>query len=417
MADDASLRRHRNFMRFWEAHAVSALGSQVTLLALPLTAILVLHASAFEVALLSTAVTVPNIAGVPAGVLVDRLRRRQVLIAADVGRAALIGSVPAAYAVGLLSLPQLYVVAVGGGTLSVLFEIASQAYLPSVVDRRRLVEANAKLEASRVVAQAVGPGIGGALVSLVTAPVALLADALSFVGSACLIRSTSSLVELDQPVSSATRRGPARELRAGARFVLEHPYLRPLLLGHALANLALGVVWAIVIVFAVRVLRLDAAVVGILLSLGQIGGFAGAAFGRWAAATFGVGRVAAAAFLLFGPATLLIAVAPAGMAIPFLALGWILETLARTLYGVGATSIRQALVPDRLQARATGFQTTVGTGAFPLGTAIGSALAGTVGLRPAMVIGALISFLPFVPIVMSPVRSLRELPEQADRAA
>jgi MFS family permease len=195
--------------------------------------------------------------------------------------------------------------------------------------------------------------------------------------------------------------------------VLAHRYLRPLLLSHALANLALGLVWAIVVVYAVRRLGLTAALVGAVLSLGQIGGFAGAAFGRRVAERLGVGRTVIVAFFLFGPATLLLAAAPRDAALPFLALGWTLENLARALYSVSATSVRQALVPDRLQARVVGFSTTAGTGAFPLGTAIGGALAGSFGLRQAMLIGALISFLPFIPVAASPVRSLRELPNGA----
>ena len=192
--------------------------------------------------------------------------------------------------------------------------------------------------------------------------------------------------------------------------MLGHPYLRPLLLGHALANLALGFVWAIVIVYAVRELGLTAATVGLVLSLGQIGGFLGAVFGRPLADRLGVGPTVVTSLFLFGPATLLLAVAPRNVAIVFLALGWILENLARALYGVSATSIRQALVPNRLLARATGFTTTAGTGAFPIGTAIGGALAGALGLRQAMLLGTVVALLPFLPVALSPVRSLRSVP-------
>jgi MFS family permease len=407
------LWRDGDFLRLWSAQSVSAVGSQVTLLALPLTALLVLHARPYEVALLATAGSLPYLAlGIPAGVWVDRVHRRPVMIAADLGRAALLVSAPVAYGLGLLTLPHLYVVAVVNGSLSVLFEIAAQAYLPSVVARTQLIEANAKFEASRVIASAAGPGGGGGLIALATAPVALLADAASFVASACLVGSVSRREERPHVAHGET--GARRNLREGGRYVLSHPYLRPLLLAHSLANLALGLVWAIVIVYAVRELGLTAAVVGVVLSLGQIGGFSGAAFGRRMADRLGVGRTVVTAFFLFGPATLVLAVAPRDAAILFLAFGWILENLARALYGVTATSVRQALVPDRLQARVTGFSTTVGTGAFPLGTAIGGALAGGLGVREAMLVGALISFLPFIPVIASPVRSLRNLPGLAE---
>ena len=401
---------HRDFRRLWSAQAVSALGSQVTLLALPLTALLALHARPYEVALLATANTLPNLAlGIPAGVWIDRARRRLVMIGADLGRATMLASVPVAYGLGILTLPHLYLVAVVTGSLSVLFEIASAAYLPSVVTPAQLIEANAKFEGSRVVAWAAGPGAGGGLVSLVTAPVALLADAASFLASAGLIGSMSAREELPQPAHDGVK-PKRRDLREGAAYVLRHAHLRALLASHALANLALGIVWAIVIVYAVRDLGLTAALVGVALSLGQIGGFAGAVLGQRVAQVAGVGRTVVVAFFLFGPATLLLAAAAKTAAVLFVSVGWALENLARALYGVTATSVRQALVPHNLQARVVGFTTTAGTGAFPLGTAVGGALAGGLGLRHAMLVGALISFLPFIPVAASPVRSLRDLP-------
>jgi MFS family permease len=403
------LWRHADFMRLWSAAGVSAVGSQVTLLALPLTAILVLHASAFEVAAISTAVTLPNLLGIVAGVWLDRVRRRRVMIAADFGRAAVLASVPVAYAFGVVDLPQLYAVALVSGALTVFFEIASQAYLPVIVRRQQLVEANAKLQGATVAAQSAGPGIGGALVTLVSAPVAILADAVSFLVSGLLIASISSGYELPQEPSprATTRRSGLRE---GARYVFSDPYLRPLLLSHSLANLALGLLWAIVIVYAVRVLGLSAATIGVILSTGHIGGFAGAVFARRIAERVGVGPVVVGAFFLFGPATLLLASATRHTAIIFVGLGWILESFARSLYGVSATSLRQALVPDRLQARVSGVTATTGTSAFPLGTLIGGALAATFGIREAMVVAATVSFVPFLPVIASPVRSLHELP-------
>jgi len=403
------LWRNKDFLRLWSAQGISAIGGQITILALPLTAILVLQASAFEVALLATAASVPYLAlGIPVGVWVDRVRRRPVMIAADVGRAAALASLPAAYGIGVLTLPHLYVVAVVSGSLSVCFEVASQAYLPSVVTREQLVEANSRFEATRVIAQVAGPSAGGGLVSLVTAPVALLADAASFVASAHLITSVSKRHETTQTTSGDSH-STRHDLREGARYVLSHRYLRPLLLAHSLANLALGLVWSIVIVYAVRELGLTAAAVGAVLSVGQLGGFAGAALASKSASIAGVGRIVVAAFFLFGPATLLLAGAPTSVAILFLGLGWTLENFARALYGVCATSVRQAFVPSRLQARVTGFLVTAGMGTFPLGTAIGAVLAAAVGLRGAMILAAFISFLPFIPVAASPIRSLRDL--------
>ena len=404
----AGLWLHHDFVRLWTAAGISAAGTQVTLLALPLTAILVLHASAFEVAGLATAGTLPNLLlGVAAGVWLDRVPRRQVMVAADFGRAAVLASVPAAYVLGVLSLPQLYLVALIGGSLNVLFEIASGAYLPSVVPRAQLVEANAKLQAAVVGAQAAGPSIGGALVTLVSAPMAIVVDALSFVTSGSLIASATERGEIrrePQPKKTSLR----SELREAARYLLSEPYLRPLLVGHALANIALGALWAIVIVYAVRVLGMMPGTLGVVLSLGQLGGVIGAAFAHRIADRIGVGRVVVASFFLFGPATVLMATATGETALVFVTVGWILESLARSLYGVSATSVRQALVPDRLQGRVIGLTTTVGTGAFPLGTLLGGALAGAFGLREAMFFAAGVAVLPFIAVAASPIRSLRD---------
>jgi MFS family permease len=403
------LWREANFLRLWTAAAISAIGSQVTLLALPLTAIYVLHAPAFQVAAISTAATLPNLLGVIAGVWLDRLPRRRVMIAGDLGRAAVLATVPLADAVGVVSLPQLYAVALLSGVLSLCFEIAAQAYLPTLVKHGQLIEANAKLQGAEVAAQGAGPTIGGVLVTLVSAPLAILADAASFILSGLLIGAISRRDDSRQDFGApASRR--RRELREGMRYVFSDAYLRPLLIAHSLANLALGLLWAIMLVYAVRVLDLSAAMIGVILSLGQVGGVAGAALSRKLAERAGVGRVVAGSFFLFGPATLLIASATKSTAIVFVGLGWILESLARSLYGVAATSVRQALVPDRLQARVIGFTTTVGTGAFPLGTLLGGGLAAAFGLRPAMLAAAVLGFIPFLPVALSPLRSLREVP-------
>jgi len=408
VARPGGLWRHHDFVRLWSAAGISAAGTQVTLLALPLTAILVLHASAFEVAALATAGTVPNLAlGIAAGVWLDRVPRRPVMIAADFGRAFVLASVPVAYVLGMLSLAQLYLVALIGGSLNVVFEISSGAYLPSVVPRAQLVEANAKLQSAVVTAQAAGPSIGGALVSLLSAPMAIVVDAVSFLISGSLISSANARGEVHrepQPRVSSLR----AELREAATYLLSDPYLRPLLIGHALANLALGLLWGIVIVYAVRVLGLMPGTIGVILSLGQIGGVIGAVFARRIAARVGVGSVVVASFFLFGPATLLMATATEQTAIAFVTVGWTLESLARSLYGVSATSVRQALVPDRLQGRVIGLTTTAGTGAFPLGALLGGALAGALGLREAMFFAATAAVLPFIAVAASPIRTLRD---------
>jgi len=216
-----SLWRHGDFMKLWSAQTISQFGSQITFLALPLAAIIILEASAFEVAVLGALEFAPwLLLSLPAGAWVDRMRRRPVLIAADVGRAVALASVPAAYAVDVLTLWQLYAVGFLTGCLTVFFDIAYQSYLPSLVERRQLAEGNSKLEISRSGAQLGGPGLAGALVDLVTAPVAILGDAISFLVSAFFLGTIRREESVERPIERTRLRV---EIVEGLRFVLGHP--------------------------------------------------------------------------------------------------------------------------------------------------------------------------------------------------
>lgn len=412
----SGLWSNREFLKLWAAQAVSAFGSQITNVALPLAAILALHASAFQVAVLTALASLPYaIFSIPGGVLVDRVRRRPLMVTADVGRGLILLSIPAAYALGALTLQQLYAVAFAHGTLTVAFALASQAYLPSLLPRSELVDANAKFEATAVVARGAGPGAAGGLVALVGAPVAILGDALALLASGGFIRSIRHR-ESEHELESSSSRSVRRELHEGARHILSSPYLKALLAGNSLANFSLGLVWSMVIVFAVRTLGLGPAFVGIVLSLGQIGGLLGAALGTRIATAIGVGPTVAVSTFLFGPALVVLAAAPSAAPVPFLALGWAFESFARALYGVSAASVRQAIVPDRLQGRVVGFMSALGVGAFPLGALVGGGLAASLGLRPAMFVGAAVSFAPFLPTVFSPLRRLRLLSDFEERS-
>jgi MFS family permease len=416
----SGLWSNREFLKLWAAQAVSAFGSQITNVALPLAAILALHASAFQVAVLTALASIPYaIFSIPGGVWVDRIRRRSLMVAADVGRGLILLSIPAAYVSGALTLPQLYLVAFAHGTLTVAFALASQAYLPSLLPRSELVDANAKFEATAVVARGAGPAAAGGLVSLVGAPLAILGDAIALLASGAFIRSIKHREPGREPENSSIR-SVRRELHEGARYILSSAYLKPLLAGNSLANFSLGLVWSIVIVFAVRTLGLGPALVGIVLSLGQIGGLLGAALGTRIANAIGVGPTVTVSTFLFGPALVVLAAAPSATPVPFLALGWAIESFARALYGVSAASVRQALVPDRLQGRVVGFMSALGVGAFPLGALVGGAVAASLGLRAAMFVGAAVSFGPFLPTLFSPVRRLAllsDLEEPSERAA
>jgi MFS family permease len=409
----SGLWRDGDYLRFWGAQGISALGSQITLVALPLAAILTLDASTFEVAVLTGLEFLPFVLlGVPAGVWVDRLRRRPVLVLTDVARGVSLLSIPAAYAFDSLTLPHLYAVALVNGSLTVFFTLAYQAYLPELVARRQLVEANAKFEATETIARLAGPGIGGALVSLLTAPVALLADAISFLASGALIASIGH----DERSASAGPRPSAPpgfwgELREGGRVALRNAYIRALLATTALINIGFNMAWAVLLVFAIRELRLGAGVAGLVLSVGEVGGLLGALAATRVMIRLGVGPAILASGAIFAPSLMVLAVAPSELAFLFLAAGWATMSFANVVYNTTTVSLRQAYVPQRLQGRVVGFNRAIVWGVSPLGALLGGVLGTLVGLRGALAAGALVCLLALIPALLSPVRQLRDLPE------
>lgn len=405
----AGLWRHGDYLHLWGAQGISAFGSQITLLALPLVAILTLRASAFEVAALTALGLVPFIfLSAPAGVWVDRLRRRPILVLTDIGRGASLLSIPIAYALGALTLPHLYGVALLNGVLTVFFTLAYQAYLPSLLAREHLVEANTKFEATESAARLAGPGAAGGLVALTSAPVAVLADAVTFFASGALIVS----MKHREAVAADPAKEPGafwHELRDGGRFALRNVYTRAILATTAIINVGFSMAWAILLVYVVRELEMSAGTAGLVLSAGEAGGLLGVIVASRLTRRAGAGPVIIGSAALFGPALLVIALAPSSMPIPFVILGWSLGSFASVLYNATTVGVRQALVPQRLQGRVVGFARTIVWGVSPLGSLAGGALAAAAGLRFAIVVGALVALVALVPALLSPLRSLRDL--------
>ena len=408
------LWRHADFLKLWSAETVSQFGTQVTLLALPLAAVLVLDATAFQVAALGTVEFLPFILfTLPAGVWVDRLPRRPILVAGDLGRAALLASVPLAYFTDRLTLAQLYGVAFGTGICTVFFDVAYQSYLPSLVEREQIIEGNSKLEISRSSAQIAGPGFGGLLVQAFTAPYAILADAASFVGSGAFILR---IRKRDEPNWGSTQRseksGLWTELKDGLRFVLGNPNLRAQAGCTSTSNFFSQFTFAIIIVFFVRTLGLSPGVIGLTLSLGSVGALLAALTATRISSRFGIGPTTIVSASLFGPATLLIALAPKGNpAIPILVFSQLVVGFSVVVYNIVQVSYRQAICPPRLQGRMNSVMRFIVWGTIPLGSLAGGALATWIGLRQTMVMGAIGGGVAVLWIVFSPQRHLREMPE------
>jgi MFS family permease len=411
------LWRHGDFLKLWSAETISQFGTQVSLLAIPFVAVVVLDASTFQVAALGVVDFLPfMIFTLPAGVWVDRLRRRPILIAGDFGRAFLLLSIPIAYVLDALTLGQLYVVGFLVGICTVFFDVAYQSYLPALVERRQIIEGNSKLEISRSAAQIAGPGFAGLLVQAITAPYAVLVDAVSFLGSGLFFFRIRRHEEPPAPRSANGEKTSLwTELKEGLRYVLGNPNLRAQAGCTASSNFFSNVSFAIIIVFLVRELGLSAGVIGLTLSLGSVGSLIAAFTATRISSRFGIGPTTIGVGLLWGPATLLIAFAPAGnKAIPFLVFSQLVLGFAIVVYNIVQVSYRQAICPPRLQGRMNSTMRFIVWGTIPLGGLVGGVLGSTIGLRETIVVGAVGAGLSFLWIVFSPQRHLREMPEPID---
>jgi len=413
------LWRHGDFLKLWSAETISQFGSQVGQLALPLAAILVLDASAFEVAALGTVQFLPFILfTLPAGVWVDRLPRRPILIIGDLGRAVLLATIPIAYVADALTLVHLFVVAFLVGIFQVFFDVAYMSYLPSLVERNQIIEGNSKFEISRSAAQVGGPGLGGILIEVITAPYAILLDAVSFLASGLFILR----IRKEEPrpeVEMVDGRKPSLwfELKEGLRYVLGTPNLRAQAGCTATSNLFSSVAFSIILVFAVRELDLSAGLIGLIFSVGAAGSLVAALTATRISNRFGIGPTTIAMATLFGPTMLLVAFAPVGnAAIPFLVAAMLLFGFTVVVYNIVQVSYRQAICPPRLQGRMNSVMRFIVWGTIPIGTLAGGALATWIGLRETIVVGAIGGSLAVLWIVFSPQRHLREMPEPVDDA-
>ncbi len=418
------LLRQPDFARLWAAETISQLGTQVSALAIPLVAIQVLQASTFEVALLNVVDFLPFLLiGLPAGVWVDRLRRRPVMIAADLGRAVALATIPIAFLLGLLTVLQLYVVGFAVGVLTVFFDVAYQSYLPSVVARDHLQEGNAKLEIGRAGAQVIGPGLAGILIGLLRAPIAVVLDALSFLGSALFLVLIRRPEPPPEPHHEEGTSGPGmrREIAEGLRYVVGHAYLRNIAACTAIANLFGNVIFAVLLVFAVRELGMTAEAVGLAFSIGATGTLLGAFLATRISARLGVGPTIVLFAVIGEPALLPLALAPAGTAVPvlvaLLALFGFAAGLANVIYNVAQVSLRQAITPARMQGRMNATMRWFVWGTIPIGAILGGVLGSLVGVREAVLIGIAGVVSAILPVLVSPVRAVRALPAAADDAA
>lgn len=405
---------NRDFLKLWGAESVSQVGSQITLVALPLAAALELDAAPSQMGILTAAGTLPFlILGLFAGVWVDRMRRRPILLAMDMGRAATLLIVPIAWALDLLRIELLYAVAFFVGIQTLFYEVAWVSFLPNVVRRDQLVEGNSKLHGSASAAQVAGPGIAGILVGLITAPFAILVDAISFlVSSIALAR-----IRTDEPA-------PVRhddehvicEMVEGLRTVFGNAVLRAMALSQAFNGFFGYMFLAVYILYMVEDLGLSSTEVGLVFSLGGLGAVIGAVIAEPVKRRIGIGPTIVAGRVLFGVGGLLVrlAVRFPSAEVQIVLAAELLQWLVLVMAIVNEVSLRQAIAPQRMLGRVSATMRFMNTGMVPLGALTGGFLGEQIGLRGTLIVGVIGMFVGGFWVWASPLRSMRTEPESPD---
>lgn len=405
--------RDADFRRLWLGYTVSALGSEITVLAVPITAAVLLHASALQMGILTAAATIPNLAiGLLAGVWVDRQpRRRPILVVADLASAAVLLSIPLAWWIGVLTVVQLVAVELAVGCARVLFRPAYQAHLPQVVDRAHLTKASAHLRTSNSVASLLGPGLGGLLVQAVSAPLAVLLDSLSFLVSASCIRS---LRRPEQPTAASTTSPNGRalrsQLREGLHAVLGNPVLRAIAGSAANLNLFGMLTMALFVAYATRSLGMSAGMVGAIVVIGGSGALLGALAAPRISAKVGEGRAIVGATVVFSiaPFALPLAAGPRWLELGIIGLGELVGGFAVMVYEVTAAGVTLRAVPPELLGRVSSCSGFITQGVKPIGALAGGVLGTTLGLHTALWVAAAGATTTVLWTYLSPLRQREE---------
>jgi MFS family permease len=404
----ALLRENVVFRRFWTGQTISLFGDQVSLIAVPLTAVLILDANASQMGYLVAAELTPNLLfALHAGAWVDRRgRRRQTMIFTDLARAALFATVPLAYAFDALTMEQLYGVAFAAGTMTVLFSVSYASLFIALVEREHYVTASSWLAGSRAFSFIAGPSVGGLLVQALKAPFALIVDAVSFLFSALFLGSIAP----EEPPTEQAERG---HVMAGIRYVLRSPTMRASLLATATINLFNFIFWALFILYAVRELDVSAGTLGLVLGAGAVGGLIGSIVTTRLSRRIGIGPAFLLGSILFPVPLLLVPLAtgPLWLILAMLFLAEFGSGLGVMILDISAASIFAALVPPQLRSRVSGAYTLVNYGVRPVGSLIGGFLGTQLGLRPALWIATVGAILGFLWLLPSPIPGMRELPE------
>jgi len=403
-----SLWHRPEFVKLWAGQTISEIGSRVSREGIPLTAVLVLHASPAQMGWL-TAIggLAALLAGPVAGATADRHRRKPLMIAADLGRAIVLATIPWAHFHNGLTMSHLLSVAAFTGMLTVLFDVAYPTFVPTLVEPDQLLEANSKLALTMSIAEVTGPAVTGLVVKIITAPVAILLDAASFVLSALSIVWITH--PESKPVPHAVAQSWWREATEGIGFVFSHPLLRPLALRTATVSLAWGFFATLYVYYAIEILKMSTVALGIVITLGGIGNLAGALLARRAARHYPVGKVLIAAAVWQGVMALFIPLAaqPGWFAVACLGASQLFGDVAHPVFNINELTLRQKAAPPHMLGRVNACMQLLFKGLFPFGAVLGGALAVGIGSRQTLLLSALGILASALWLILSPVRKLQ----------
>lgn len=412
-----SLVHHADFRRLWTGDALGQLGAELTFFAIPVFAVQSLHATEWEMGVLNAAEFAAFLAiGLPAGAWVDRMRKRHVLVATDLVRAAVLAVVVVAALTGAASVPLLVGAALVIGVCRLFFDVAHQSYVPGLVGLEHVVEGNSKLQATASVAQTVGPALGGVALRVISAPILLAVTVLTYALSAGWV---SRIRQVEEKPDKSARRGLWVEVREGLEFVVRQPLLRRMVACTAISNFAGNVGFAVFTIFVLRTLGLTEAVLGLVVSAGAVGGLLGALVAERVTRFVGEGRVIPLTAFLFAPAYAAIPLAGTLAAPPAVVLvaGMALSSFIIVVYNIAQVSFRQRLCPPPLLGRMNASVRFVVWGVVPLGSLLGGWLGSSFGVRPTLWVAVAGTVLAALPVVLSPLLRMRDLPTPDHAAA
>lgn len=408
------LWHHRDFLKLWTGQSISEFGSQISQLAIPLLALIELHATTFEFAVLGVLGFMPFIIfALPAGVWVDRLRRRSILIVGDSARALLLVLIPILWFAGVLQIWQLFAIQFVIGIFTVFFDVAYQSYLPSLIEREDLVDGNSKLQLTVSVAQVAGPSTAGVLIGAVTAPYAIVFDAVSFViSSLFMITMRHRETVPERPSEGHPKMWP--QVKEGLEWVIGHRWLRAIAADTGTANFFGSLYVTVLLVYAVRTLHFSALELGVMFAVASCGSIAGALLANRLRLKIGVGPAIVWTSVAFCVPALIFPAAPHGYALPLFMLAQAIIGFGGVAYNITQVSLRQAITPERLQGRMNAAMRWIVWGTVPLGALLGGALGQWIGLHTTLWVGALGSLTGFLPVALTSVRSIREMPDAVE---